>query len=183
MFWSLRKIFWKERKTWENKWAHCGSPERCFGSFVLCVCVCVCVCVVVLCCLCVRGCGAVMTVSPCRGDAMLPVAQDYISDLLCDVTQWSPEWWCHCPQSFYHSREPAEMKRVGVWALDVQFDWLAFAQGRGSCWAPPQKRGAVFIGLVFRDSPSGSVLFKSIVNSNILLHTALHHTVYLLFLL
>ena len=144
MFSSLSKIFWKGVKTWENKWAHFVSPERCFYSFVLYVCVCVCVWWSSICCLCSRGCGALMTVSPCRGDEMLPVARDYISDLLCNVTQRSPEWWCHCPQSFHQGREPAEMKRVGVWALDVQFDWLAFCRGKRVVLSTTTKENCCF---------------------------------------
>lgn len=111
------------------------------------------------------GCGTVMTVTPYRGAVMLCVAPDYTSTLLCCVT-------CGAGAMMSSSTQPPPQQRacgdavsgcVRVWWRAVRP--AAFAQGWGSCWARPQKTGAVFIGRVFRDSLSGSVLFKWIMNS------------------
>lgn len=62
------------------------------------------------------------------------------------------------------------MEQVGVCEFVCAVRRVAFAQGRGSFWKEPQKRGAVFIGLVCRDLLSGFVLFKSIMSYKLLIH-------------
>lgn len=88
----------------ENKWAHFFFAERCFFAHL---CFSWVSSIVALQIICSCGCG----LSLCLDVLMLPVAEDYISTLLCHVVS---VWWCHCSQIFHHS-QAAWMKRVCEW--------------------------------------------------------------------
>lgn len=123
-------------------------------------------------CLCVfLGCGTVITVTPYRGAVMVRVAPDYISTLLCYVTHWS---W-HDDVIVHRASTTANgLQRWSEW---VCVSFVTCSQTGCVCTGmrvmlnTTTKDRCCFHGLVLRDSLSGSVLFKSIMNSLTHVHT------------